>query len=657
MDAQHLIKLFQLPAATIDESGVVLLTNSAWDQFEDVVDHAGKEYSSLNRLIRTPFIKKKCQKVWRGKIDFVDYYFRTVKYSHCQLSITKCNDTHLLFQVLPAVDSAVVTENAVDVLESMSEAFFSLDKNWCFTYVNHEAEKLLYKTREELIGKNMWLLFPDAWGTGFEEHYFKTIHDQIPTKFEEYYEPNKSWFDITAYPNRQGGLSVYFRNINDQKEMEKSLWQSANSDHLTGLPNRRYSYELMKEYIDKNQPFTIYFLDLDQFKIINDLYGHDVGDRLIRKIGMRLQKNLPDDMTISRLGGDEYLILVPEQLNQGEVENLGNRIIGMFSNSFVLQDRPEIHVEPSVGVSQYPKDGNLVDILIDKADIAMYEAKKKQLTKAVMYDPVMHESVSRDLIIQQELKKVIERDELDFVYQPQIDSNKNWITGVEVLTRWTHPVLGPVSPAEFIPIAETSGMMEKLTRHQLDWCLSRFAEWIKHFSFDGLIAFNISSGLFRNKNFIAYLEQIITDHKIPFDQIELEITENIQLFSHKESVQTLERLRDLGIRVAIDDFGTGYSTLSYLNQFPVDKIKIDKHFTDQIMTDLKGEAILVSIIKLANSLELDVLAEGVETVEQRDFLKMNGCSDMQGYYYFKPLTLEECEQFYYEKVLKERVPE
>ncbi|MDZ5711464.1 sensor domain-containing protein [Jeotgalibacillus haloalkalitolerans] len=657
MDEQHLIKLLRLPAAIVDEGGVIQLANPAWDQFGPMVDHAGKTYSELNKLIRAPHIKKECQKIWRGKNEAFEYYFRTVSRDHCQLSISKCNEHHMLFQIIAAVDSGVVAENAVDVLESMNEAFFSLDEKWCFTYVNHMAERVLFKTREEMIGKNMWRLFPEAWGTNFEEHYFKTMHDQIPTQFEEYYQPNESWFDVHAYPNRQGGISVYFRNINEQKELEKSLWQSANSDHLTGLPNRRYSYELMKGYIDKDQPFTIYFLDLNQFKIINDLYGHDVGDRLIRKIGMRLEKNLPDELTISRLGGDEYLILLPDAPDEDEVIGFGNRIISMFSRAFVLQDRPEIHIEPSIGVSQYPKDGNLVDTLIDKADIAMYEAKKKQATKAILYNPDMHESVSRDLIIQQELKKVIERGELEFVYQPQVDATRTWITGVEVLTRWSHPVLGPVSPAEFIPIAETSGMMEKLTRYQLEWCLKKFSDWRQHFEFDGTIAFNISSSLFRNKNFIAFLEQVIKEYGIPFQQIELEITENIQLFSHKESVQTLERLREMGIRVAIDDFGTGYSTLSYLNKFPVDKIKVDKHFTDQIMVDEKGEAILVSIIKLANSLDLDVLAEGVETEDQRDFLLMNGCDDMQGYYFFKPLTLDECEQFYYEKVLKDRVPE
>ncbi|MFB1082257.1 EAL domain-containing protein [Jeotgalibacillus sp. JSM ZJ347] len=657
MDEKNLLNLLKLPAAIVDESGKVQLSNATWKQFDHMVDHAGKEYSELNKLICAPHIKKECQKIWRGKNKSYDYFFRTVSREYCQLTITKYNEQYMLFQILPGMDKGIVAENAVDVLESMNEAFFSLDDKWCFTYVNHEAEKVLFKTREEMIGKNMWTLFPKAWGTGFEEYYFKTMHDQIPTRFEEYYEPNKSWFDVHAYPNRQGGLSVYFRNTNKQKELEKSLWQSANSDHLTGLPNRRYSYELMKDYIDKNNPFTIYFLDLNQFKIINDLYGHDVGDRLIRKIGIRLQKNLPDSLTISRLGGDEYLILVPENMNQEEVIEFGNRIIAMFSKAFVLTDRPEIHIEPSIGVSQYPKDGNLVDTLIDKADIAMYEAKKKQSSKAVLYNPMMHESVSRDLIIQQELKKVIERGELEFVFQPQVDSTKNWITGVEVLTRWDHPVLGVVSPAEFIPIAETSGMMEKLTRYQLESCLKQFSTWKKNFKFDGIIAFNISSGLFRNKNFIAFLEQVIYEFNIPFHQIELEITENIQLFSHQESVRTLERLRDLGIRVAIDDFGTGYSTLSYLNQFPVDKIKIDKHFTDQILTDERGEAILVSIIKLANSLNLDVLAEGVETDDQRNFLQMNGCNDMQGYYFFKPLTIEQCEEFYYKKVLKERVPE
>ncbi|WP_404404930.1 EAL domain-containing protein [Jeotgalibacillus malaysiensis] len=657
MDEQHLIKQLRLPAAIINESGDIQLANPAWEQFEPMVDHAGKEYSELNKFIRAPLVKKECQKIWRGRLDSYEYYFRTVSRDHCQLTISKCGENHMLFQILPAVDSGVVAENAVDVLESMNEAFFSLDEKWCFTYVNHEAEKVLFKKREELIGRNFWLVFPEAWGTNFEEHYFKTMHDQIPTQFEEFYAPSKSWFEVHAYPNRQGGLSVYFRNINEQKDLEQSLWQSANSDHLTGLPNRRYAYECMKDYIDKNQAFTIYFLDLNQFKIINDLYGHDVGDRLIRKIGMRLQKNLPEELTISRLGGDEYLILVPEALSDLEVMEFGNRVIGMFSQAFMLQDRPEIHIDPSIGVSQFPKDGNLVDTLIDKADIAMYEAKKKQSAKAVMYDPVMHESVSRDLIIQQELKKVIERDELEFVYQPQVDATRNWIKGVEVLTRWTHPVLGPVSPAEFIPIAETSGMMEKLTRYQLKWCLEKFSDWRQQFRFEGIIAFNISSGLFRNKNFIAFLEEVISEYQVPYNQIELEITENIQLFSHKESVQTLERLRKMGMRVAIDDFGTGYSTLSYLNQFPVDKIKIDKHFTDQIMVDEKGEAILVSIVKLANSLDLDVLAEGVETAEQRDFLLMNGCDDMQGYHFFKPMTLEECERFYYEKVLKQRVPE
>ncbi|AJD92160.1 hypothetical protein JMA_28430 [Jeotgalibacillus malaysiensis] len=657
MDEKNLIKLLRLPAAILDENGNIRLTNPAWEQFGPMVDHGGKEFNELNKFILSPQIKKECQKIWRGKKGSFEYDFRTLSRSYCQLTISKCSDQRMLFQILPSIDSGVITENAVDVLESMIEAFFSLDENWCFTYVNHEAEKVLFKKREELIGQNMWMMFPDAWGTNFEEHYFKTMNEQVPTQFEEYYAPNKSWFSVHAYPNSKGGLSVYFRNINEQKELEHSLWKSANSDHLTGLPNRRFAYESMQNYIDNQQAFTIFFLDLNQFKIINDLYGHDVGDRLIRKIGLRLQKNLPDELTISRLGGDEYLIIVPEELGKSEVHEFGNRVIAMFSQSFILQDRPEIHIDPSVGVSQFPKDGNLVDTLIDKADIAMYEAKKKQSAKAVLYDPVMHESVSRDLIIQQELKRVIERGELEFVYQPQIDATRNWITGVEVLTRWTHPVLGRVSPAEFIPIAETSGMMEKLTRYQLEWCLRKFSEWKQQYSFEGVIAFNISSGLFRNKNFIAFLEEAVFEYQIPFNQIELEITENIQLFSHRESVQTLERLREMGMRVAIDDFGTGYSTLSYLNQFPVDKIKIDKHFTDQIMVDEKGEAILVSIVKLANSLNLDVLAEGVETSEQRDFLLMNGCDDMQGYHFFKPMTLEECKEFYHERVLKQRVPE
>ncbi|TFD95780.1 bifunctional diguanylate cyclase/phosphodiesterase [Jeotgalibacillus sp. R-1-5s-1] len=572
-----------------------------------------------------------------------------------EMSFMLLNDQSVLSFLTVKSPSLTVDESVEDVLERMNDAFFSVDHEWRMTYINREAEKFLHCHRTDLIGKNLWKEFPRLRGSEFEENYLRAFHDQVTIQFESYFEPRDHWYQVHVYPNKHGGISIYFRNINELKKMEQSLWQSAHTDYLSALPNRRYAYECMKKYISKDQPFSIFFIDLNQFKIINDLYGHDIGDQLIVKVGLRLQKCMDIDTEVTRLGGDEYLIVVPQDLNDSEIDAVGNQIIGAFNQAFVFENCPDIHVDPSVGVSSFPKDGSLTDTLIDKADIAMYEAKKKQKLRAVRYDPDMHQSISRDLIIQQELKKIVERGELAFVFQPQVDSLNNWITGVEVLARWEHPVLGTVSPAEFIPVAESSGMMDKLTRHQLDTCLHQFAQWKKTYHFDGTIAFNISSLLIRNRSFMRFLEEVIQKHEISYHQVEIEITENIQLFSHRESIQALERLRELGVRVAIDDFGTGYSTLSYLNKFPLDKIKIDKHFTDQIHVDQKGEAILVSIIKLADSLRLDVLAEGVETAEQRDFLQENGCRHMQGYYYFKPMSLKECEKFYREKILKHRV--
>ncbi|WP_227394305.1 sensor domain-containing protein [Jeotgalibacillus aurantiacus] len=648
---QDMVDLIKIPVCIYSDRGKKLASNNGWDLlFPCLCDQdmrAPQDDDHLHSSLLSD-IKDNQHHEFKIPVSFTEG-------RSGEMTFMLLNDQSVLSFLTVSNQPLTVNESAMDVLERMNDAFFSVDHKWRMIYINREAEKFLSCHRNELIGKNIWKEFPRLLGSEFEENYLKAFNDQVSIQFEAYFEPRDQWYQVHVYPNRQGGISVYFRNINEMKKMEQSLWHSAHTDYLSALPNRRYAYECMKQYAASDQPFSIFFIDLNQFKIINDLYGHDIGDQLIVKVGMRLQKCMGAEAEVTRLGGDEYLIIVPKELNDEDIDAIGNQIIGTFNRAFIFENCPDIHVDPSVGVSSFPKDGRLTDTLIDKADIAMYEAKKKQQLRAVRYDPAMHQSISRDLIIQQELKKIVERGELAFVFQPQVDSLNNWITGVEVLARWEHPVLGTVSPAEFIPIAESSGMMDKLTRHQLDTCLSQFAQWKKSYHFDGTIAFNISSMLIRNRSFMRFLEGVIQKHEISYNQVEIEITENIQLFSHLESIQSLERLRELGIRVAIDDFGTGYSTLSYLNRFPLDKIKIDKHFTDQIHVDQKGEAILVSIIKLADSLHLDVLAEGVETAEQRDFLQENGCRHMQGYYYFKPMSLKECETFYREKILKHRV--
>jgi len=646
----------KVPVAIINREGELVASNPSWDEFLPFYNHNGNIMMTLHDLYRSPTVQKSVGDVWNNERELIEYNFRTLNRIHHVFTISNWNQkdgNYLFLQVRESEQTDQVEENAMDILESMTDSFFSLDANWCFTYLNAEAEKLLNRKRESLLGENMWDEFPGSRGSDFERFYTKTMMERVTTHFEEYYQPLETWFEIRAYPNKQGGISVYFKNNNITKELEHSLWKAANTDFLSTLPNRRFAYDKMKSHIDNNESFSLFFLDLNQFKVINDLYGHDVGDQLIKLVGERLLDELPEQYDVARLGGDEYLVIVKESGFEDKIKEIGNRIIRTFSEPFKIDYFPDIYIDPSVGVSQFPLDGMNVDTLIDKADIAMYEAKNNRVTEAVIYDPSMHETISRDLIIQQELKKVIERNELTFVYQPQVDSRTDWVTGVEVLSRWNHPVLGQVSPAAFIPIAESSGMIEKITRFQISTCLHEYVNWIQNYHFKGTIAFNISSSLFPSKSFITFFTEIIESLGIAYEKIEVEITENIKLFSNKESIKNLAYLRELGVRIAIDDFGTGYSTLSYLYDFPVDKVKIDKLFIDQINQDPRGEAILVSIIKLARSLHLDLIAEGVETKQQVDFLTNHNCIAVQGYYYYRPMTIQECEEFYHRIVLKQ----
>jgi len=645
----------KVPVAIIDAEGGIVATNTSWDEFPPLYNHDRQKLIELEGLFHSSQLQNSVVEMWKGERAQIDYHFKTIHRVHHILTVTN-NNKNLFLQVRKSDEPpAEVEENAIDIVENMTDAFFSLDANWCFTYLNEEAELLFDRKRKSMLGRHLWNVFPQARVGNFEYFYRKSMTERIDIQFEEYYEHLHTWFEVRIYPNKLGGISVYFKNNNATKELEQSLWKAANTDFLTSLPNRRFAYDQMKQLIDENVAFSLFFLDLNQFKVINDLYGHDVGDQLIRLVGERLLSRLPKQYDIARLGGDEFLIIVKETGAEDKIKKIGKQIIVTFNEPFAIESLPDIYIDPSVGVSQFPYDGIIVDTLIDKADIAMYEAKKNLTKEAVIYSPCMHELVSRDLTIQQEMKKVVERKELTFVYQPQVDSRSGQVTGVEVLTRWEHPVLGHVSPATFIPIAESSGMIEKITRYQIKTCLQEYIKWIQQYGYEGKIAFNISSALFPNKSFIIFFTETIQKYGISFDKIEVEITENIQLFSNKESINNLAYLRKLGIYVSIDDFGTGYSTLSYLYDFPVDKVKIDKLFIDQINQGEKGEAVLIAIIKLAQSLNLDVIAEGVETKEQHDFLMHYDCYSMQGYYHYRPMDRNQWEDFYTKFLQKRKI--
>ncbi|QKS69957.1 EAL domain-containing protein [Paenalkalicoccus suaedae] len=557
-----------------------------------------------------------------------------------RLTITFLEEDLFICMLKADSTSSILAETTHSIIESMVGAFYSLDNEYRFAYMNTKAGKMLEREPQQLIGKVVWEEFPSSRETNVYDHFKFAIENMEPVTFEDYYEPLDTWFDVQVIPNRTGGLSVYFHNINEKKELEVSLWNAAHTDFLTGLPNRRRLYQFMDISIADKEPFVIYYINLIQFRSINDLYGHEVGDLLIKEIGRRLKVEIHSG-TVCHLSGDDFAVIYQGIHGEPTLSSFGETLIELFSKPFVIEGLPAIYVDPSIGASIFPIDGKEPDTLLDKAAVAMEEAKKKDASYVMCYDRDMHEAINREIMLAQELRNAILNEELSYHYQPQVDSRTHEIIGMEVLTRWNHPVLGPIPPNTFIPIAEANGVIEGVTRNQITVCLAEFKRLRNNHRYNGTISFNISSRLLTSRSFIDFLVGSIREAEVPFEKIELELTESVQLFSDKDILKHLSILRERGLRFAIDDFGTGYSMLSYLNRFPIDKLKIDKSFIDPLGVDLGVESVLISIIGLARNLHLEVIAEGVETEEQCLRLQEHGCYDVQGYYYYKPLTCND----------------
>lgn len=527
-----------------------------------------------------------------------------------------------------------------DDLENMTDAFLTIANDWTITYINKEAENLLSASKEELLGLDIWEVYPDAIDSIFYENYSKTMNDRIKTRFEAYYDPLKTWFEIHSFPKENGGISIYFNNINEKKLKEDKLWNTAHHDHLTEMPNRLLLYKKIDKRIVEQKPFVLYFLDLNNFKLVNDAYGHETGDILLLEIAKRLKKDLPERFFISRYGGDEF-VLYTAYIDDFQVQSDAYHILSSIEKPLNNPALPPLNITASIGISLFPENGNSVDSLITAADIAMYEAKKAKGDQWKRYEKVMSKSLNRRLLIEKSLKEAVLSNAYYTVFQPQVDILKNEIIGIEVLSRWKHPELGFISPDEFISIAEETGQIRMLTEHIIDTSLLAYNKWKKISCFSGGISINVSSSLLNEPSFVSFLMYQLEKHSIPRGILEIEITENVQIFSSSIINNHMHDIQQAGIRIAMDDFGVGYSNLSYINNLPISKIKIDKFFTNCIGKNPKGEAILQAIIVLANNLQMEVLAEGVETEEQRDFLKANNCTLVQGFFYDMPLNEDQ----------------
>ncbi|WP_417689969.1 EAL domain-containing protein [Roseibium sp.] len=418
---------------------------------------------------------------------------------------------------------------------------------------------------------------------------------------------------------------------------------TAQHDALSGLPNRSQFAQLLETALTKSQTETdgsaVVYIDLDRFKDINDTLGHAAGDEVIRAVAARLQAVVPETGVIARISGDEFAMLLTNCDSQEWIEHILTRVQDQLVRPIRIENN-ELHVSLSMGAAMSPRDGTDPGELLRKADIALYDAKGNGRGRWSFFDPSMQEHVLAQDKMSRELRKAIDEDALDVAYQPQYDANANRIVAIEALARWTHPDLGPISPASFIPLAEDTGLINDLGI----WVLRRACRDAHRWP-DLVVSVNVSPTQFKHPRFVEKVLEILEDSHVAPGRLEIEVTESVFASQHKTILTSMKRLKDLGVKIALDDFGSGYSSLSYLRRFPFDTLKIDRDFISNMDQSAEALAILTTIISLGRALGMATVAEGIETSDQVIFLTKNGCHRMQGYFISRPLTGSGLEDY------------
>ena len=437
------------------------------------------------------------------------------------------------------------------------------------------------------------------------------------------------------------------QDVTEAYRVNEQFNYMSNHDEHTGLPNRNYLKDKLADLIEENnstqekEGLAVIHFGLDRFKIVNDTVGYTDGDKILKRIVQRLKHSLRPNEFIARVGGDEFVIVAPFE-NRTEVFRSSERLLSLFNDPFVMKGY-EFHITVSVGVALHPDDDSIPEELLFKANTAMSYAKKSGKNRFVLYSKNLESDAHEKIVLEASFRKALDSDELILYYQPKIDIKTGNISGVEALVRWQHPERGLLPPAEFIPMAEETGLISQLD----EWVLRKACEQNKKWLDSGLppisVAVNLSSAQFASPKLVGLIETILKETGLKPEYLELEITETMAM-DVDHAIPTLKRLNALGVKISLDDFGTGFSSMNYLTKFTIDRLKIDRSFIWNIDKSASDSNIVVTIIRLAHSLGLKVIAEGVEDNEQLQFLDAHGCDEVQGFFYSKPVPAEEIQK-------------
>jgi diguanylate cyclase (GGDEF)-like protein/PAS domain S-box-containing protein len=538
------------------------------------------------------------------------------------------------------------------LFETAKDGILLIDfENKRVTDINASAISLLGYGRSHFLNQKLWDIQPfkdiPACGTAFAE-----LQSSEFIRFDHWLleVPDKSPVDVEFVANvyQVNGAKIVqcnIRDITDRKQAEARIRYMALHDALTGLPNRILLQDRLAQAIAlacRNQMrVAVLMLDLDRFKDINDSLGHHVGDRLLEAVSIRLRECLRESDIVARLGGDEFIVGLPMVADNLDMERVAQKILATLAEPFQIEGH-EMQISGSMGISQYPADGENPGALLRAADTAMYEAKAKRRGIYCFFTPELNEATQRRQMLVNDLHHACAREEFVLHYQPQISTDSGTITGMEALLRWHHPKQGLISPNQFIPLLEELGLMVEVGNWVLRMACLQNVTWQKEGLPPVRVAVNLSAQQFYRGDIVSTVEKVLCETGLGSEWLDLELTESLTLDESETTINIMHGLKRLGLSLSLDDFGTGWSSLSYLRRFPLDRIKIDRSFMRDIVSQPAAEAVVRSIMSLASNLGLTCIAEGVETHAQLDYLQKQMCSEVQGFLYSPALPALDC---------------